>query len=118
MDDYVTENDMNVDDEVHNLAVFSSSEDPISYEEAVKHNEWRKAMDLEIIAIGKNETWELMTSLPIGAKKIGSGSTKSNTMRMENWKSTRLGLWQKGILSNLELIIMRPLLPWLDGLQS
>lgn len=56
--------------ESHSFAVFSTSNDPITYEEAIKHEEWRKAMDQEIDAIEKNNTWEL-TILPSKVKKIG-----------------------------------------------
>lgn len=52
-----------------NASVFAS-EDPLYYEEAVKISKWQLAMDAEIKAIEKNETWEL-TELPAGAKKIG-----------------------------------------------
>lgn len=55
---------------MHNLPVFSTNNDPVSYEEAIKHEEWRRAMDQEINSIERNDTWEL-TSLPSGAKKIG-----------------------------------------------
>lgn len=44
--------------------------DPISYAAAVKSAKWREAMDSEIEAIKKNDTWEL-TELPTGGKKIG-----------------------------------------------
>jgi hypothetical protein len=46
------------------------SNDPTLYEEAVKHEKWRKAMKCEINSIEKNQTWELM-DLPVGAKTIG-----------------------------------------------
>ena len=45
-------------------------EDPTQFEEAVKHEKWRKAMDSEIQSIEKNQTWELM-DLPTGSKAIG-----------------------------------------------
>jgi hypothetical protein len=64
--DYVTEQDV----EFHNLAVFNASEDPITYNEAVKLDVWRKAMDAEIESIKENNTWEL-TTLPPGYKSIG-----------------------------------------------
>ncbi|PNX88393.1 retrovirus-related Pol polyprotein from transposon TNT 1-94, partial [Trifolium pratense] len=51
-------------------AFFSPSEDPITYNDAAKHEVWKKAMDTEIEAIESNDTWEL-THLPTGAKKIG-----------------------------------------------
>lgn len=53
-----------------NFAMFTSHDDPSSFEEAERDEKWRKAMDLEIEAIKKNETWQL-TTLPKGAKKIG-----------------------------------------------
>jgi hypothetical protein len=68
--DYVTGQELDEQIEQHNLAVFSTNSDPVPYEEAVKHEEWRKAMDQEIESIEKNNTWDL-TSLPSVAKKIG-----------------------------------------------
>nr|AFP55578.1 copia-type polyprotein [Rosa rugosa] len=56
--------------ELHNLAVFTPSDDPSSFEEAVVHSRWREAMRAEIEAIETNDTWQL-TSLPKGVKKIG-----------------------------------------------
>ena len=50
--------------------MFISHEDPVSFEEAKRDVKWRRAMDLEMKAIEKNETWQL-TILPKGAKKIG-----------------------------------------------
>lgn len=71
MQDYISGDGLSEEEEeVPNLAMFISYEDPTSYEEAVKSEKWRSAMDLEIAAIVKNETWELV-SLPIGAKRIG-----------------------------------------------
>lgn len=51
------------------MALFVDS-DPITYEEAVKNAEWRTAMNSEIAAIERNNTWEL-TELPSGGKVIG-----------------------------------------------
>ncbi|KAK3022536.1 hypothetical protein RJ639_047474 [Escallonia herrerae] len=44
--------------------------DPTTFEEAVKESKWRNAMDDEIAAIKRNNTWEL-TNLPEGHKTIG-----------------------------------------------
>lgn len=44
--------------------------DPITYEEAVKSDKWKKAMDAEIEAIERNNTWELIEMPPEG-KVIG-----------------------------------------------
>lgn len=57
------------EEEMQQLAMLTSSSDPVSFEEAVKSSTWRDAMDLEIQAIERNGTWEL-TKLPKGAKKI------------------------------------------------
>lgn len=53
-----------------NLAVITQITDPVSFEEAVKSDKWKKAMDLEIEAIERNNTWELV-DLPKGSKRIG-----------------------------------------------
>ncbi|MCI12639.1 copia-type polyprotein, partial [Trifolium medium] len=50
--------------------MFSSKDDPSNYNEAVKSDVWRIAMDQEIESIEKNDTWELVT-LPKDARKIG-----------------------------------------------
>jgi hypothetical protein len=88
--DYVTNSEA-VDDQMQNLAIamFSSSEDPSTYEEASKLDVWRKAMDSEIHSIESNKTWEL-TTLPQGTKAIGV-KWVYNTMKKEKLKSTRQG---------------------------
>jgi hypothetical protein len=70
--DTSTTDDTNDEDDIRNLAIFGPCqiEDPVTYDEAAKCNTWRKAMDNEIQAIERNNTWEL-TELPTGAKVIG-----------------------------------------------
>ena len=55
-------------------AKFASSEQinyaPTSFDEAVKEEKWRQAMDSEMRSIEQNGTW-FLTDLPKGAKKIG-----------------------------------------------
>nr|CAN63536.1 hypothetical protein VITISV_002860 [Vitis vinifera] len=51
------------------FAMFSDC-DLIIFETAVKEPKWRKAMDAEIAAIERNDTWELC-DLPKGQKTIG-----------------------------------------------
>jgi hypothetical protein len=57
-------------EELQNFAVYSDGDDPTTYDEAVKSEVWRKAMDYEIKSIEDNNTWEL-TTLPEGLKAIG-----------------------------------------------
>ncbi|MCI34966.1 hypothetical protein A2U01_0056187, partial [Trifolium medium] len=63
LNDYVTGREAEEDEELHNLAVFNTNEDPITYHDAVKFEVWRKAMNAEMESIKNNDTWEL-TSLP------------------------------------------------------
>ena len=69
MRDYVTGEELSDEEERHNLVMFTSAEDLVTFEEAYKSLKWREAMDIEMRAIKKNETWEL-TTLPAGAKRI------------------------------------------------
>jgi hypothetical protein len=68
--DYVTGRAAEEEIDLHNLAVYNNSQDPSTYEEAMKMKVWREAMKAEIEAIQKNDTWEL-TVLPAGCKSIG-----------------------------------------------
>lgn len=75
MDDYVSGENLSADssseaEEVQNVAMFIENADPNSYEEAAMNDKWKAAMDLEIEAIERNKTWELV-ELPQGAKTIG-----------------------------------------------
>jgi hypothetical protein len=40
LDDYVTSQETEEEAESHSFVVFSTSNDPITYEEAIKHEEW------------------------------------------------------------------------------
>lgn len=51
---------------ISQFALFSDC-DPVIFDEAAKEEKWLKAMIVEIIAIEKNETWELIY-LPKGEK--------------------------------------------------
>ncbi|WKA06778.1 hypothetical protein VitviT2T_024662 [Vitis vinifera] len=63
MEDYVSGGEFSEGDVEHNLVLFTSTADPTTFEEVVQSSKWRAAMDLEIEAIERNETWEL-TDLP------------------------------------------------------
>ncbi|KAD3641836.1 hypothetical protein E3N88_31060 [Mikania micrantha] len=69
MQDYYTGSDM-FEEEEAGLAMYSSFDDPASYEEACDDPKWISAMKTEIEAIRKNDTWELV-DLPAGSKAIG-----------------------------------------------
>jgi hypothetical protein len=57
LEDFVTGSEAEQEEQLHNLAIFSSSDDPSTYEEAAKSEIWRKAMDQEIDSIESNNTW-------------------------------------------------------------
>lgn len=69
MGDYFSGEGLSDEDIEVNRVLFASS-DPVCYEEAVKDEKWKLAMDSEMQSINKNETW-CLTDLPKGAKKIG-----------------------------------------------
>lgn len=70
MEDFVSGEGLSEEEELTNLVFFTSVADPTAFEEANKSARWRKAMDQEMAAIEKNNTWEF-TTLPVGAKTIG-----------------------------------------------
>ena len=70
MKDYVSGEELTEEEEESYMVMFAAANDPMSFEEAVKHSKWRLAMDAEMDSISRNDTWE-MTYLPAGAKKVG-----------------------------------------------
>lgn len=68
MDNYVLGDELEEGNDC-NMALIVST-DPLYFEEVVKSQKWRLAMDEEIISIEKYQTWRLV-ELPVGAKKIG-----------------------------------------------
>ncbi|KAK1364927.1 hypothetical protein POM88_040488 [Heracleum sosnowskyi] len=58
-----------LEDEFVDFALYANA-DPVAFEDAAKENKWRQAMDQEIDAIERNETWELVEA-PKGKKSIG-----------------------------------------------
>jgi hypothetical protein len=69
LEDYVVGNDNDPSgEEIINFALFTDCELAL-FEEAANDQNWRKAMDEEIQAIEKNETWELTYS-PAEKKSI------------------------------------------------
>jgi len=68
MDDYDNGDNFSEEDTA-NMVLFAFA-DPVHFEEAVKSERWKAAMDSEMKAIEKNNSW-LLTDLPVGKKKIG-----------------------------------------------
>ena len=68
--DYITGREAEENDLQSGLAMFNTSIDPITFDEASKLKVWREAMKQDIEAIESNNTREL-TDLPAGCKKIG-----------------------------------------------
>jgi len=52
------------------LTNLNSTPTPSTVSEALSNRKWKQAMDVEIEALNKNNTWELVT-LPIGKKPVG-----------------------------------------------
>lgn len=52
------------------LAAITADREPVAYSEAVKDARWRKAMQAEIQALEKNETW-VIEDLLKGKKALG-----------------------------------------------
>lgn len=69
MEEYEVSGIDQTDDPLTHFVLFSDC-DPTTFEEAVKEAKWRTAMDEEIAAVERNNTWELM-ELPKGHKTIG-----------------------------------------------
>ncbi|KAL4021013.1 hypothetical protein IC575_019802 [Cucumis melo] len=78
---YNTTNRIN-DDHFANFALFAGV-DPVTFDEAIQDEKWKIAMDQEIDAIRRNETWELM-ELPnkqaLGVKWVYVTKLKSMVM--------------------------------------
>ena len=70
LEDYVSGKGLSDDEAQQLLAFHVSQEDPLSFLDAIKETKWKVAMDVEIKAIERNKTWELV-DLPKDAKKIG-----------------------------------------------
>ncbi|KAK7341501.1 hypothetical protein VNO80_24432 [Phaseolus coccineus] len=75
--DYITGEGLSDTEEEANMArvkietlAFMAISDPTSFQEAVRHQKWKQAMDIEIQSIERNHTWSLI-ALPVGAKAIG-----------------------------------------------
>jgi hypothetical protein len=101
MQDYISSEGLSEEDDYAFLALYASS-DPLSYAEAVKSEKWQKAMEAEIDAIERNNTWEL-TRLPEGGKKVGvKWIFKTKFKEDGEVDKHKASLMAKGTCSNME----------------
>ena len=113
MRDYETGQDLSDEESANmtHLALLSDG-DPTTFKEAVKSEKWRQAMDQEMQAIERNDTWELM-ALPSGGKTIGVKwvfKTKFNENgEVDKYKARLL----RGTVNNMELIMLKYSHQWL-----
>jgi hypothetical protein len=68
MQDYETGENL-LEEEDLNAMIILTEDDPSIFEETMKSNKWRDAMNKEIEAIERNKTW-VLTTLPEGVKSI------------------------------------------------
>ena len=82
-----------VTEEINNHSLFClfADSEPIDFKEASHDEKWVKAMNDEIEAIRKNDTWEL-ASLPQGQKAIGvKWVFKAKRMLKVMWRDIKQG---------------------------
>lgn len=92
LNDYVTDEGFLDEGIGVNMAQIVSANQS-SFEEANKSPKWRLAMDAEMKAIERNETWKL-TKLLVGVKRISnSGFIRQNSMNLERYASLKQGWW-------------------------
>ncbi|KAL0358344.1 UNVERIFIED_CONTAM: hypothetical protein Sangu_0683800 [Sesamum angustifolium] len=71
------------------VALLSSLQEPRTYYQASKDDKWVEAMNQELTALEKNDTWDLV-ELPPGKKAIGSrGYSNSNLILMGVFNGTK-----------------------------
>ncbi|KAM1649760.1 hypothetical protein ACFXTN_002548 [Malus domestica] len=95
MKDYVSGEGLSEEEDMGHLALIVEF-DPITYEEAVKSDKWKKAMNSEIEEIEKNNMWEL-TKMPPEGKVIGVKwiyKTKLNEkVEVDKYKARLVAKW-------------------------
>ncbi|KAG6427561.1 hypothetical protein SASPL_111807 [Salvia splendens] len=102
-----------------NLVCFHMNVDPIAYADAAQDRKWKIAMDEEINAIEKNDTWSL-TTLPEGRKAIGVKwvyKTKKNTNGEVQRYKARLYDWFANAYYHYDKLEYTKLV-WLSGCED
>jgi len=89
----------------HNI---SAQVEPFSLKEVAQHDCWKQAMDAELHALDRNQTWTLVP-LPFGIKPIGyrrvyklKHKPDGIVDRFKAW------LWLRVLLKSRGLIILKP----------
>jgi hypothetical protein len=99
------------DGDIVHLALYVDTQ-PLTYEQAAKYEEWRRAMEEEIASIEKNKTWSLV-HLPANKKPIAvKWIYNSNFTLMAPFQNTKQGWWQKVFYRSLVLISLKFLHQW------
>ncbi|KAM0070582.1 putative RNA-directed DNA polymerase [Helianthus debilis subsp. tardiflorus] len=85
-----------------------SEQTPSTTQEALESKEWKKAMETEIEALKKNNTWDKCT-LPPGKKQWDAvGCFQLNIGLMARLKDTKHDWLPRGILKLMELTTLKP----------
>lgn len=118
MQDFVSGENMGEEDGEINFALYICNDDPTNFDEAMKEEKWKDAMNQEIQSIERNHTWELV-DLPPYAKKIGVKWIFKTKLNEEGKvKNARLDWLRKGTHRQWESTIQKFSHLWLDGTQS
>ncbi|BBH02600.1 ADP glucose pyrophosphorylase large subunit 1 [Prunus dulcis] len=111
MTDYVSGNELSDNENIAQIAL-TGGNDPTAFDDAVKSSKWRKAMDLEIQAIERNDTWELI-DLPEGEKTVGvKWIFKTKFKENGEIDKYKARLVAKGYTQSMVLIIQKYLPLW------
>lgn len=98
------------DDYVTSVALTANDDEPLSYQDAVegsKSEKWKEAMKDEIMALDKNDTWD-MVELPKYIKTVGCKWVYKLERGVDDTKDRyKARLVQKVFLRKQALIFMR-----------
>lgn len=89
------------------VANFSTVQEPSTYTEAKENPAWIEAMNAEIVALEKNNTWEV-TTLPKGKNPIGCKWVYKVKLKADGTVNRyKARLVAKGIINWRELIFKK-----------
>jgi len=94
------------------LSAIDSIRIPTSVQEALKDENWIQAMNEEMSALERNETWEIVErpkdKKAVGCRWVYTVKYKSDA----HWIDINQSWWQKGILKSIGSIMRKLLLQW------